>query len=488
LLSGLATAVVDTGGAHAARSLLREAQRRHPGDFWINYQLGQFSQSRQPQAAVGYFRAAVAVRPTNDQAYSMLGRALGDAGDVDGAIEAFDRAIELNPERAGARDLARVLASKGRLEDARRTWEAILRRDPPNHDTWYGYAQLCLFLGNEGEYRRTRAAMLRRFGDTDDWVVAERTSLASLLLPADADELHRAVALADRAAAAARKSDEPDNPYVQFLGGLAEYRRGRYEQAIPPLRASAAKLASRPGPGLVLAMAQYRSGAEDAARKTLATAVRNYPWTTRQADHPTVWLSHVLRREAEAMILPELPAFLRGQWRPGDNDQRLALLGVCQAQGRYAAAAQLYADAFAADPALADRLAEECVSRALGEGNPVNRAEVLSTDPRYLAARCAALAARDGADLTETERAQWRARARDWLEADLVAWGRVLRGDEEPRRRVARQMLMLWQSDPDLAAVRETGALSNLSDPEHEQWTAFWEKAEAVLERGRSGE
>jgi serine/threonine-protein kinase len=38
----------------------------------------------------------------------------------------------------------------------------------------------------------------------------------------------------------------------------------------------------------------------------------------------------VLRREAEALILPNLPACLRGDYQPQDNDERLALVGVCQ--------------------------------------------------------------------------------------------------------------------------------------------------------------
>ena len=46
------------------------------------------------------------------------------------------------------------------------------------------------------------------------------------------------------------------------------------------------------------------------------------------------WICHVLRREAEAMILPDLPAFLGGNYQPRDNDERLALLGVCQFTNR----------------------------------------------------------------------------------------------------------------------------------------------------------
>src|SRR5262249_60216366 len=142
------------------------------------------------------------------------GRALRNAGDADGAIAAFQDAIKLNPNRAGARDLARVLAPPGRLEEARAVWEQILEANPSDHDPWYGYAQLCAFLGNEEAYHRARKALLERFGGTtNDWVVAERTSLACLLLPAPGEELRRAVALADRAVAAGPKFPRPDHAY-----------------------------------------------------------------------------------------------------------------------------------------------------------------------------------------------------------------------------------------------------------------------------------
>lgn len=99
-------------------------------------------------------------------------------------------------------------------------------RNPPDDDSWYGHAQLNLFLGHEDAYRRARTALLDRDrGDPSDWRVAERTGLACLLLPAAGDELRRAVELVDRAAALAPKSPHPDAAYVQFAQGLAEYRR-----------------------------------------------------------------------------------------------------------------------------------------------------------------------------------------------------------------------------------------------------------------------
>src|SRR5207244_10960912 len=152
------------------------------------------------------------VRPSSDQAHAMLGRALLGAGDADAAIAALRKALALNPNCFVARDLARALAPRGGLEEARTVWEDALERDPGDSGSWYGYAPLCLFLGKEDAYRRARKALLERFGDCkDDWTLAERTSLACLLLPVSGDELRRSVALAERAVAAGPKAPDGNN-------------------------------------------------------------------------------------------------------------------------------------------------------------------------------------------------------------------------------------------------------------------------------------
>ena len=489
LVAGLAGLLIHGPQAEAARALLHEAQQYHPEDFWINFQLGYLLQDQRPQEAVGFLRAAVASRPDSSQAQIMLGRCLREAGDTDGAASAFRNVIRLNPDRAGARDLARALAPRGKLEEARTAWEKTLAGDPANHDPWYGYAQLCAFLSRDDAYRQARRALLERFGNSPGhWAIAERDSLACLLLPASGDELRRAVALADRAVAAGPKSPHLDSAYPQFVMGLAEYRQGRYAQAVPLLRESAALLPNRAGPGLVLAMAQFQSGFPKEARQTLASAMRTYNWKAGQADHVTAWVSHILRREAEALILPNLPAFLRGEYQPQDNDERLAFSGACQFQALYAAAARLYADAFEADPQLAGRLTTECRYRTLREEFPEDdRMEPLETECRYLAARCAALAGaglgNDGAKLSAAGRAHWRRQARRWLRADLAQWARTLDSGSELDRNLAKKMLMRWRVEPDLAGLLESNESDELSADERKDDLELWRDIDVVLKR-----
>jgi tetratricopeptide (TPR) repeat protein/tRNA A-37 threonylcarbamoyl transferase component Bud32 len=489
LLSGLGGALLADGDREEAWTLLRRAQRQHPADFWMNYLLGLFLAQERPQEAVGYFRAAIAIRPASDQAYAQLGRALRQSGDADGAISAISEAVKLNPARAGIAELTKALAPLGRLEEARLVWEKMLRGEPKDHDSWYGYAQLCLYLGNEDEDRRTREAILRRFATTSDWIVAERTGLASLLLPGSPEELQAATAMADRAVANALKSPEPNNPYVKFLKGLSEYRLSRFEQAIPLLSEASEKLKNRPGPSLVLAMAQFRMGLKDEARKTLAAAVVAYNWRESHDDHATVWTSHILRREAEALILPNLPAFLEGKYQPQDNNERLGLLGVCEFQGLFGTTAQLFADAFAADPALAQRLSTACLDRTAREGDLHNRLEVLNTAPRYLAARCAALAGmgigNDVAKFSEVDRTRLRKQARDWLKADLATAVKMLDSDSPAARHLVKEMLTQWQGEQDLAGIRDPAGLETLPASEGAECAVLWNEIAVTSSRAQ---
>ena len=211
--------------------------------------------------------------------------------------------------------------------------------------------------------------MLDHFGATTSPFIAERTGRACLLLPASDDELRQATALIDRAVVGGRSAPHWAYPYFLFAKGLAEYRQGRPASAITWMEGEASRVMG-PAPRLVLAMAQHRQGQGKQARKTLAKAVVAFDWSAAQADSRDVWICHILRREAEALILPGLPGFLRGDHQPRGNDERLAFVGACQSRGRHHAAARLYADAFAADPALAEDLASECRQRAAAWWRP----------------------------------------------------------------------------------------------------------------------
>src|SRR5262249_9548557 len=139
----------------------------------------------------------------------------------------------------------------GHLEEAREAWKTILEENPLNHNCWFGYAELCLFLGHEDEYRRARQDLLTRYGETANTFVAERTGRACLLLPVTGDELRQAVSLTERAVADNHSDFAWARNWFLFAHGLAEYRQGRFDECITTMRGNASQIG--PGPGLVLA-------------------------------------------------------------------------------------------------------------------------------------------------------------------------------------------------------------------------------------------
>jgi serine/threonine-protein kinase len=418
----------------------------------------------EPDKAIEELRAGLRVCPRTARLHDTLGTCLEAKGRYAEAVAQHRQAVALDPKDSAIQGgLRAILLRRGRAEEARAAWQAALALDPPEHDDWYGYAELCLFLGQKDEYRRARLALLSRFGTTTVPYLAERVSRACLLLPAAGDELRQAVALAERAASVDRSRDAALYPHFQFVRGLAEYRQGRFKAAIATMRGEASRVLG-PAPGLVLAMALHKSRQGAEARKALRAAVVGHDWSAANVRDQDGWIYHVLRREAEGMILPDLPAFLEGKYQPKDNDERLALIGVCQFSNRTLALARLYRDAFTADPRLENNLRDA---------------------HRYNAACAAAQAGcgrgADTAGLQEAEQARWRKQALEWLQADLAARVEWFDGNPAARRGVVGQTLGAWRQDADLACVRDPAELKKLALGERKKFLAFWADVAAVL-------
>jgi serine/threonine-protein kinase len=182
-------------------------------------------------------------------------------------------------------------------------------------------------------------------------------------------------------------------------------------------------------------------------------------------NHRNEWIYHIIRREAESLILPNLYEFLKGKYAQSNNEERLALAEGCQYTHHPLAAAGLYAHAFTVDSALADDL-HAC--------------------HRFNAARVATLAASretDAADLSGEECARWRAQAYAWLRSDLDAWAKALDASTATNDDEAKAKLLRWRYDPDLASLRDTNALERLPPAEREQLNRLWNDFEHVLHR-----
>jgi hypothetical protein len=173
-----------------------------------------------------------------------------------------------------------------------------------------------------------------------------------------------------------------------------------------------------------------------------------------------------LIRQAERLLAlaPRLGGVLKGDDKPADAAEGLVFAQLCATRGRHAAAARLYADAFAAAAKQAD----------------------VTAGHRYAAACSAAVAGcgrgkDDPPD--EAARARLRRQALDWLRAERAAYAKVLKSGGAPARHSVRRALGQWQRDPDLAGVRGREALDRLPDGERERWQGLWAEVGALLEQ-----
>jgi hypothetical protein len=127
-------------------------------------------------------------------------------------------------------------------------------------------------------------------------------------------------------------------------------------------------------------------------------------------------------------------------------------------------ATQLWTEAFAADPGLANDL---------------------RTAHRYDAARAAVLASNsslggDATKLDDQERTRIRRQALGWLRADLVLLTGQIDSGLPADRDAAQQALRRWQDDNDLAGIREATALEKLPLEDRSVCEKLWSEVAAL--------
>ncbi len=90
-------------------AVLRLAQRKFPGDFWVNFKLAYAYDFAPPpyqqfDEAIRFYTAALAARPRNAPTHMYLGMALLHHGKFEEALARLQCAHELNPEDAACRN------------------------------------------------------------------------------------------------------------------------------------------------------------------------------------------------------------------------------------------------------------------------------------------------------------------------------------------------------------------------------------------------
>jgi tetratricopeptide (TPR) repeat protein len=224
LLSRLDRLLVSPRGKRVL-AVLRQAQQRYPNDFWLNHELAVHLSDAQPEEALRFHTAAVAIRPQSPGAHLNLGSALYRKGRLDEAIAEYREALHLNTNYATAHlSLGWALAEKGQLDEAIAEHLVALRIKP------------------DAETHNNLSVVLRRKGRLDDAIVESRKALS---LEKDSFVLHINLGLAldekgkpDEAIAEFREALRIKKDLPKAHGGLALalYHKGQLDEAIAEYR------------------------------------------------------------------------------------------------------------------------------------------------------------------------------------------------------------------------------------------------------------
>ena len=163
---------------------------------------------------------------------------------------------------------------------------------------------------------------------------------------------------------------------------------------------------------------------------------------------------------------------LRGDDKSVDNVERLGFAQLAYEQKKFDIAARLWAEALESDP-------------TLGEDR--------QNQYRYNAACAASLAAagqsEDEPSLDDAAKAKRRRQALDWLKTELEVWNEYV-----PTRNgipnsipvpyeLVVQTLSHWQTDSDLAGIRDATSLAKLPPDEQQAFTRLWADVAALLSK-----
>jgi tetratricopeptide (TPR) repeat protein len=103
--------------------------------FWVYRHLGfALRQQEQLEEAVEAYRKAIVLQPDDIDTYNLLGQVLEKKGDIDGSISSYQKAIELNPETPiwVYLNLGDGLSQKERWEEAIEAYTKALELEPKN--------------------------------------------------------------------------------------------------------------------------------------------------------------------------------------------------------------------------------------------------------------------------------------------------------------------------------------------------------------------
>jgi tetratricopeptide (TPR) repeat protein len=291
--------------------------------LWYGNYADESTNEEQWQTAAWYQDRLVAARPKDAALYLDRVRAYLKRKRWKEEVKDYDEAVKLKPNDPQVwREKASFDISHGRWQEAAKALAKVLELDPNEHYEWYQSAALHLQIGDMDGYRRHCREILRRFGQTDDPMIAERTAKVCMLLPDAVDDQKLVQQLAQRAIAGTEKHGFYH--YFQLAKGIAEYRAGHFEQSMEwlpgsqkprvvraenSIQATFINASTKALAHLFMAMAQHRLGQADEARETLAKAtwlidaqVRKWKPDDANMGDLDWFMAMIVRKEAEKLI------------------------------------------------------------------------------------------------------------------------------------------------------------------------------------------
>jgi tetratricopeptide (TPR) repeat protein len=226
----LAVGLDANGERPTGEGLLKRAWHRDPTDCWANFDIATWcSNAPTPRfgEAVGYLRAAVAVRPQSAAIWVDLAHSLNNTGQRSEAVAAYQKALEIHKDFAFAYNgLGVTLYSQGKIDDAIAAYRKAIDYKKDNAIAYYN-------LGNA--YREEVSTL-------DDAVLAYRKAIDIKENYAEAyhavGRVLRDLKKPDEALAAFRKAIKVRKGYgTAYIDlGTTLVAQGKFDEAVAALR------------------------------------------------------------------------------------------------------------------------------------------------------------------------------------------------------------------------------------------------------------
>jgi tetratricopeptide (TPR) repeat protein len=459
-------------GAHVNWGIALSEQK-HYGDAARHFQLAlqidpkhalthhnwgvSLSEQKHYGDAIRHYQLALKTNPNLTDAHLNLGEALRYQGQYTEAMRHFQLAFQIDPNFAQAQiNWGAALVEQQQYAEAIRHYQLALTIDRHLANAHLGWGAA---LAAQKQY----AEAIRHY------------QLALTIDPNHAKAHNNwgaALAEQQQYAEAIRHFQQaltldPGHVGAHYSLGHVLIRQKQYAEAVSHfgevLRIDANHVAGQCDLGLALML----DGRFAEAQEATAQALKRMP------------PGHTLRNRCQRQLLQiqqlltmdqRLSSVLKGEAQPKDSNEQLSLARLCETFKKYyATAAGFYAAAFAVAPEMATNH---------------------RIPHRYNAVCAAALAVagrgKDAAKLDEPGKAKLRQQSLGWLQADLALCQR--RADSNDAVAILGMLgrLTLWQTDPDLAGVRDDKVLAQLPREIQQDWHKLWSDVDSLLKACRA--